>query len=272
MSEISRTVNFEYNDRFVFFLDILGCKNLINISTHDSSAFNKVKLIAELFYKTHERYIKPHWDSHFKFSIPKQGKIYDMSLFEDNIKVNMSLFSDSIIVSYLPEKSDRFVVWHKQMYQILNHICRIQFEFALNGVFLRGGMSYGSLFHDGNICFGPALINAVKLEMKAIYPCIAVDNIIMKKIFNDRESNEIDDYFPGYKEPHEIKYFARELYITYFNRIDVYGKKLNEKVFMIDWLMSRFFDDSQNVIRIKPIIETEIRKDYSHEIAENMNG
>ena len=42
-----------------------------------------------------------------------------MSLFEDNIKVNMSLFSDSIIVSYLPEKSNRFVVWYKNDFDFL---------------------------------------------------------------------------------------------------------------------------------------------------------
>jgi len=268
MNEFDSKINFKYSDRYVFFLDILGSKNLIGTSTCNNFALDKVKLIAQLFREAQKRYKKPHWDSHFIFPISTQGMIYDKTLAEENIKVDMSLFSDSIIISYMPQKTDRFLIWYKQMYQILNDICRFQFDFALNGIFLRGGMSYGKLFHDGNICFGPALINAVELEKKAVNPCIAVDNIIIEKIFNDRESNEIDDYSPGYKDPHVLKDFARELYLIYFNRIDVYGKNLGEKVFMVDWLLSRFYDDSKNITRIKPIIETELQKDYIPKIVE----
>lgn len=268
MNEFDSAINFKYSDRYVFFLDILGCKNLIGISICDIFAFNKVKLIAQLFREYQKQYNKPHWESRFKFPIPKEGLMYDKSLVEENIKVDMSLFSDSIIISYMPQKADRFVIWYKQMYQILNDICRLQFDLALNGIFLRGGMSYGKLFHDENICFGPALINAVELEKKAVNPCIAVDNKIIEKIFNDEKSNEIDDYFPSYKYPHVIKDFAHELYCIYFNRIDAYGKNLGEKVFMVDWLVSRFYDDSKNIARIKPIIEAELQKDYIPKIVE----
>lgn len=268
MSEFNSEIRFEYDDCFVVFLDILGCKNLINSSTFDSYAFDKVKLIAQLFYETQKRYIKPHWDSIFKFPISKQGLVYDKYLPEENIIVNMSLFSDSIIISYMPRKEDRFLIWYKQVHQILNDICRLQFEFALNGIFLRGGMSYGKVFHNGNICFGPALINAVKLESDAVNPCIAVDKSIIKKIFQDMRSKEIDDYFPGYKYPYAIKDFAEDLYGTYFNRIDAYGRNSNAETFMIDWLASRFYIDSKNIARIKPIIEAELQKDYIPKITE----
>lgn len=268
MNEFNSAIEFAYNDRFVFFLDILGCKNLINISTFDNSAFDKVKLIAQLFYEIQNRYIKPHWDSHFKFPIPKQGMIYDKYLLEENIVVNMSLFSDSIIISYMPKKEERFLGWYKQMHQILNDICSLQFEFALNGIFLRGGMSYGKVFHDGNICFGPALISAVKLEGEAVNPCIAVDKPIIEKIFQDMKSKEIDDYFPGYKYPYAIKDFAEELYGTYFNRRDAFSKYSNTEIIMVDWLVSRFYADSNNIAKIKPVIEAELQKNYIAKIAE----
>ncbi len=267
MNEFNSAIEFSYNDRFVFFLDILGCKNLINISTFDDSAFDKVKLIAQLFYEIQNRYIRPHWDSNFKFPIPKQGMVYDKYLSEENIIVNMSLFSDSIIISYMPQKEDRFLMWYKQIHQILNDICRLQFEFALNGIFLRGGMSYGKIFHNGNICFGPALINAVKLEGEAVNPCIAVDKTIIEKIFQDMKSKEIDDYLPGYKYPYVLKDFAEDLYGTYFNRIDAYDKNSNAETFMVDWLASRFYVDSKNIAKIKPIIEAELKKDYIPKIA-----
>lgn len=267
MSEFNSEIEFEYDGRFVVFLDILGCKNLINNSTCDNFSFEKVKLIAQLFYETQKQYIKPHWDSAFKFPMSHQGMTYDTYLSEENIVVEMSLFSDSIIISYMPYKEDRFIIWYRQMHQILNDICRLQFKFALNGIFLRGGMSYGKVFHNKNICFGPALIKAVELENKAVNPCIAVDNLIVDKIFQDMKSSEKDDYCPGFKYAHEIKDFAEDLYLTYFNRMDVFGKNIDSKIIMINWLVAMFYNDSRNIAKIKPIIEAELQKNYILEIA-----
>jgi hypothetical protein len=43
------------------------------------------------------------------------------------------------------------------------------------GFLIRGGMSYGKLYHSGGVVFGPALIDAVSLESKsAVYPRIVL--------------------------------------------------------------------------------------------------
>lgn len=274
MDKSNYTSSFSYSECFVCFLDILGFKNLIYESVHDKSAFDKVQLISQLVYTAQQQYLSSHWNSYFKFPITTQGLTCDKLMREEDLIVEMSLFSDSIIVSYVLEKEGRFVDWYRQMYQILNDICRLQFEFARNSIFFRGGMSYGKLFHNRNICFGPALIDAVALEKRAINPCIAVDNRIIDKIKMDMNSDEIDDYMPGYKYPHEIKTFARDLYITHFSRIDMdsnnrtFNIDPNNRTFMLDWLASQFFSDSRNIAVIKPVIEAELQKDYLPKVKE----
>lgn len=42
-------------------------------------------------------------------------------------------------------------------------------------------MTYGKLYHEDNICFGPAMIKAYNLEQEAIYPRIIVDNLAIEK-------------------------------------------------------------------------------------------
>ena len=42
-------------------------------------------------------------------------------------------------------------------------------------------MTYGKLYHEDNICFGPEMIKDYNLEQEAIYPRIIVDDMLLKK-------------------------------------------------------------------------------------------
>lgn len=258
----------EYSNHLVCFLDVLGFKNLIHESTYNKVAMNKVKLVANLFSNIQKSYLNPHWNSNFNMPFTKQGFTKYSIISEETIEVNMSLFSDSIIISYKLEKEERFITWYRQIYQIFNDICRLQYEFALNGIFIRGGLSYGELFHEGDICIGPALIQAVELEKSAINPCISIDPAFMNEVINDMKSDEIDDYAPGYKMPHSKKQFAIDLFAEYINRIDAYGCNTISDKYMLDWLLSRFCLSVNNIKRIKPIIEDELEKEYPKHIKE----
>ena len=242
---------FRYTNRFVCFLDILGWKSTIFDSIQNEKSLEKVTRVVDLFRGVEKDYSPSHWKSRFLFTVKDHIKLAH----EENIDVEMSLFSDSIILSYGVQETTRFVDWYRQFSQVLNDLCRLQFHFAAEGVFFRGGLSYGELYHDGNICFGPSLIKAVNLEEKvARYPCVAVDDDIVGRIVRDLRSDEVDDYAPVYKMPIELKSCARELYSSYLNRREEKGSDTPGAVF-IDYLLSAFERDPNNIERIKPAIE-----------------
>lgn len=261
---------FKYSYRFVCFMDMLGCKKLVWESETSQDAFKQVKIIASVFEEEQKKYATNHWCNDFTFSIPKDGFIKDHHLAEENIRVDMSMFSDSIIISYELSDSGLFLDWYRRIFQVFNDICRLQFEFAMKGIFLRGGLTFGKIFHKGNICFGPALINSVMLESKyAKYPCIAVDKSIVEKIHSDMKSDLEDDYAPGYKMPYKLKEFAQELFLDYLSRTDAFNRTHDEQpVFMLDWFTSRFLQSSSNISRIRPAILTELKKEYEEPVTE----
>lgn len=262
--------DFKYSNRFVCFLDMLGCKSLVYESESSKKALEKVKLIVSTFEEIEHLYEEPHWHNRFTFPIRKGEYTKDYCMSEENIETNMSLFSDSIIISYELVDSGLFLDWYRQFYQVFNDLCRLQFNFALKGIFLRGGLSYGKIYHKKNLCFGPALINAVNLEKDyAKYPCIAIDNTIIEKFHKDMKSDIEDDYCPGYKFPHKIKDFAYELCLNYFVRTDSFKQKQDDMpTYMIDWLTSCFIASDYNITKMRQAILIELKKNYKKEIRE----
>lgn len=270
ISNLDNSEEFKYSYRFVCFMDMLGCKRIVWESETSHDAFEQVKRIASGFEEAQKRYATNHWCSDFVFSIRKDGAVKDHHLTEENIRVDMSMFSDSIIISYELSDSELFLDWYRQIFQVFNDICRLQFEFALKGIFLRGGLTFGKVYHNKNVCFGPALINSVMLESQyAKYPCVAVDNLIIEKLLSDMKSNLEDDYAPGYKSPHKLNEFAQELFLDYLSRTDVFNRTPDaQPVFMLDWLTSRFVQSSSNISKIRSAILTELTKKYDKTVAE----
>lgn len=261
---------FKYSYRFVCFMDMLGCKKLVWESDTSHDAFKQVKKIASVFKEEQKKYATNHWCNNFTFSIPKNGFVKDHYLSEEDIGVDMSMFSDSIIISYELSDSGLFLDWYRQIFQVFNDICRLQFELATKGIFLRGGLSFGKIYHKENVCFGPALINSVMLESKyAKYPCVAVDKPIIEKIQSDMNSDLEDDYALGYKIPHKLKEFAEELFLDYLSRTDNFNRTCDKQpVFMLDWFTSRFIQSSSNISRIRPAIIAELKKENDEPVAE----
>jgi hypothetical protein len=93
------------------------------------------------------------------------------------IHPSVSTFSDHIIASYSIsriEASDG----KSKAFTIMFHLSRLvpAAIAALGlGFLIRGGVAFGKLHHSGGVVFGPALIEAVRLESRiAIYPRIVV--------------------------------------------------------------------------------------------------
>ena len=77
----------------------------------------------------------------------------------------MTQFSDSLIIS--TNYNDAGLL------HLIDHIEKIAFNFLKMGFLCRGGIASGFLFHEENVVFGPAMIEAYQLESsEAICPRI----------------------------------------------------------------------------------------------------
>lgn len=148
-----------YENRYVVFIDILGFKDIVSKSNNDDKKAEKI--LENLKYIEE---IKKENDDIYKLT---------------TIGRKIAVFSDSIVISYplLNSGSGQFLSLIFDIIYIFN-------ELLDKGVYIRGGMTYGKLYHEGNVCFGPAMVEAYSLEQEAIYPRIIIDEIAIKEGLN----------------------------------------------------------------------------------------
>ncbi len=90
----------------------------------------------------------------------------------------IKIYTDNMVVSY-PIKGDG----EKELDEILDNVSEYQFNLALEGLFVRGGISVGKFYISEDIVFGPALLDAHNTESKlAIYPRIILDDKTVKSV------------------------------------------------------------------------------------------
>lgn len=71
-------------------------------------------------------------------------------------------------------------------------IIYLSIDLAFLGVFFRGAIARGGLYHNDNMCFGPALIGAYELESKnAIYPSVILDNKLIQEAINIEANSDL---------------------------------------------------------------------------------
>ena len=90
-------------------------------------------------------------------------------------------FTDNIILAH-PQISDDL---ESEFGFILWSMSRYQFDMAQRGFFIRGGLSIGPLFVDDNSVYGPALLDAYKLESKvAVNPIVILSDDVMALVLH----------------------------------------------------------------------------------------
>lgn len=90
-----------------------------------------------------------------------------------------------MIVGY-PIKDDG----EEELNEILDNVSEYQFNLALEGLFVRGGVSVGDFYINDDIVFGPALLYAHYVESNlACYPRIVLD---------DKTVNRLQRYIHNY--------------------------------------------------------------------------
>ena len=145
-----------YEDRVVCFLDILGFADHIRhtIRQDGSDDEDKVKNIANAFEVV--RYL------------------LDTDKPEQRDGNEVTQFSDSIVISFpIDEESGVF--------NALLGILWVQINLVLVGMLCRGGISRGKLIHTNKMLYGPAFVDAYRLESTAaLYPRVILDQLIVE--------------------------------------------------------------------------------------------
>ncbi|NUW72306.1 hypothetical protein HOP38_07240 [Vibrio mediterranei] len=126
---------------YCVFMDVLGFSEMISSSSEQPNEL-------ELFHKYHDVTSKmvARLSEH-----TERGSVLSMKVFSDNIVLALPWFS--------PDGESEFGF-------ILMALREYQLSMALNGYFVRGGISVGKLFVDDNMIYGKALLDAYALESK----------------------------------------------------------------------------------------------------------
>jgi hypothetical protein len=147
--------SFQFEDRIVAFVDVLGFADLVKKAGSSSEAEAKLAgLIAtnQLFEKMVQKWLGPSMQGAF--------------------------FSDSFALSETPPEH-----WTIRLIRETGYLCRY---LLLQGLACRGGIATGPLFHDGRFVVGPALVKAYELEQSvAVYPRIVLDEASMVHWINE---------------------------------------------------------------------------------------
>lgn len=137
---MDKGIEAKYEDRYVAYLDVLGTKNTVYNSDFPNDLIESLMEVNEVKNQVNEA---------------------DMTC--DGLE--KTIFSDSIVFSMRAGK-DGFS-------NLCSIVMYIYIAFLERNYFIRGGISYGQMFHHDGIAVGPALIEAYNLEQKAIFPrCI----------------------------------------------------------------------------------------------------
>lgn len=186
------TQKVEYQNRVVFFFDILGFRQLIETNVIEKGIdCTTVHDVFELINKFYQDELDE------KYSESKQ----------------ITFFSDSVIISFAENEPD-------QVFHTISDIQILLVNLVLKGIVMRGAISYGQLFHSEKYLFGPAFVEAYLTETKkAKFPRIICDESIIllsqKGKSVDSAKQDLETFFEIVKPDDDEFWF-----IDYFEGIE----------------------------------------------------
>jgi hypothetical protein len=164
-----RPMRFVYEERVLAYIDILGWKELIERSAKDFSVMATVTKAVESLIK--------HAD--FVRNVGRAVLI--------GKGLQLTVFSDTVVLSCRSNP--------RAAYFLLSHAQKFCLDLMEAGVYTRGAIVRGPLFHRGGVIFGPALVEAHTLETAvARHPRILVaDSIIFGRGVSGTDGGYLPD-------------------------------------------------------------------------------
>jgi len=169
MNEVLEESNI-MEERFIAFLDILGFTETIRSIESDNSKDNpnliRIKSILNFMNEESE-------DPNYSADLPIYTETADGLLEKELGDPRLTYVSDCIIISSEPTL-DGFKGLSRKIHKITS-------DLAFDGVFCRGAITKGKIFHHGKVLFGTSYIKAYKLEGKlAKFPRVIIDPDIIE--------------------------------------------------------------------------------------------
>jgi len=151
----------DYENRLVFFIDILGFKEKVAESNKNISSLDKIVKVLQIFndFKQFNMDLKEFKDIEFSM----EG-IFDATR-------EITHFSDSIVISFNLKNTTTIQF-------IIEYLLNIIVKALTYDMVFRGGVAMGKLIHSEDHVFGPAFIEAYQLECEAKNPRIIFSNEI----------------------------------------------------------------------------------------------
>ena len=162
--------NAKYTKSIVAFIDVMGTKDLI---LENPDSFNDHKTIYKTWHEIERRIHKPEYRARI-------GEIYG------DYELKSTIMSDGIVLSISFDIPDAFSYLFMELGSFVNSLLSINPPH-----FSRGAVTIGNLYHEDNIVFGPALVEANLLEKNVAKN---FRFIIRKKDFNEAGNIAGDDF------------------------------------------------------------------------------
>jgi len=181
----------------VFYADILGFSNMIVKAVEQNEDEQFLSVLKKSLNRAYT-------------SIKKNDmKFGDISDFE--IKV----FTDNLVIGY-PVKNIDFDQAESEFGILSNIVSEYQLNLAMDGFFIRGGISFGKVYMNENFVFGDALIKAHNLERKGGPPRVTISPELMGIIFKQIDFYSNFESSPQYNEI--LRDSNGEFFINYLDR------------------------------------------------------
>lgn len=189
--------------RLVLFLDILGWKDFVKERENNPDA---VKEALDILYSsfTKGNINTKHVNS--MTNVAGEETFPNMLLSKKISEPMFSSQSDCVVVSYKIEKSCFLPIL-----AIISEVIKAQIQMLEDKkLLLRGGITYGNLYHDRRYVFGSALQRAYKLESEiARYPRVIIDQSVFDFLDGKSSKEELK------KHQRLLKDEDRAVYINY---------------------------------------------------------
>lgn len=152
MASIMNTTHHLPEAHVVAFVDVLGFRALLQRMTMEQETYLLVKNVLREIAQDHAEHYRRLQE------YERRGQSEDR-LFPW-LKIQMSQFSDNVVLSKPINPREP-----KISAEIITHLTsRFAARLIRTGILVRGGISQGWLYHEGNVIFGEGLVSAYELE------------------------------------------------------------------------------------------------------------
>ncbi|MBI3699426.1 MAG: hypothetical protein HY242_03135 [Afipia sp.] len=190
--------NIEYGERYCAFVDILGFRNLIDGLGKGELSVEEMRGLLTTIHK-HDGISSQYWPTDFR-----------TQSISDAVAISANVNREGLI-------------------EILRALENLTLRLLDKGYFIRGGLVKGRLFHDENVVFGDALVEAFRIESQvARFPRVMATRAVLldfQQYVAEDEGGSLEDWIKqsddGPMFVHTLRSTSQFAYRTKLNNLNL---------------------------------------------------